>query len=99
MFEKNDKRRLYQLINMYLSGIITASVFCDEFYYSYSLEINDENLSQMEQKYFSELEKMTDWFSEFENDHIKYPGLYCNELELRQKVIETKDKLKNESPI
>jgi hypothetical protein len=97
MFEKNDKRRLYQLINMYLSDIITASVFCNEFYYSYNLEIDDEVLNELEQKCFFELAKVTDWFSEFENDHIKYPGLYCNELELRQKVLETKEKLKKGS--
>ena len=52
MFEKDDKRRLYQLMDMFLSGEITASVFCDEFYYSYDLGIDYDILNDAEQKAF-----------------------------------------------
>lgn len=41
MFDKKDKRRLYQLMDMYVAGTITASVFCDEFYYCYDLELDN----------------------------------------------------------
>lgn len=99
MFEKNDKRRLYQLMNMYLSDTISSKVFCDEFYYSYDLEVSDDDLTEFEQKAFSELSKISDRFSEFEEDLVKYPDTYYNEEELRKKIIETKDKLQNQSPL
>ncbi|NML22436.1 magnesium and cobalt transport protein CorA [Pseudoflavitalea sp. G-6-1-2] len=97
MFEKNDKRRLYQLMDMYLSGNISDKVFCDEFYYSYDLEIDLDTLTDIEKKAFSELSTVSDRFSEFEEDHIKYPkGFYTSE-ELKQKITETKEKLQEQS--
>lgn len=84
---------------MYLTGTITAPVFCDEFYYSYSLEIGDDDLTELEQETFSELDKISSRFSEFEEDHIKYPGGFYTEAELLQKILETKEKLKKQSPI
>lgn len=98
MFEKNDKRRLYWLIDMYLNGKIDAYTFCNEYYYSYSLEISDDVLSKLEKKYFSELDKITSWFSDSEADLRKYPGLYYTEEELRKKIIETKERLKEQKP-
>lgn len=98
MFEKNDKRRLYQLMNMYLANIISAKVFCDEFYFSYDLEIEMESLTDIEKIAFAELSAISDRFSEFEEDLIKYPGTYYNEEQLKQKIIETKEKLKEQSP-
>ena len=58
---------------MYLSGNISDKVFCDEFYYSYDLEIDLDTLTNIEKKAFSELSTGSDRFSEFEEDHIKYP--------------------------
>ena len=40
MYEKNDKRRVYWLIDLYLAGKIDDKTFCDEFYYSYGLEMD-----------------------------------------------------------
>lgn len=73
MFEKNDKQRLYQLMDMYLTGEISAKVFCDEFYYSYDLEIDSDSLTDIEKVVFAELSTVSDRFSEFGEDHIKYP--------------------------
>ena len=95
MFDKNDKRRLYQLIDMYLQGNITAKVFCDEYYYSYDLEINSDTFTDKEQAAFMELSVVTDRFSEFEEDHKKYPNGFFTEEELRSKIIETKERLKS----
>ena len=35
MYDKTDKRRLYELIDFYLSGEIDAWTFCNEYYYCY----------------------------------------------------------------
>ncbi|GHV44572.1 hypothetical protein FACS1894180_6080 [Bacteroidia bacterium] len=93
MFEKNDKRRLYQLIDMYLSGIITASVFCDEFYYCYDLELDYETLTDIEQQYFSKLGTVSGRFSEFEEDHKLASKAFFTEEQLKDKIVETKEKL------
>ncbi|WP_156308943.1 magnesium and cobalt transport protein CorA [Sphingobacterium endophyticum] len=99
MFEKNDKRRLYHLMDMYLSGNITDIIFCDEFYYSYDLEIDIDTLTDIEKKAFSELSTISDRFSEFEEDHIKYPKGFYTAEELKQKLIETQEKLQEQRPI
>lgn len=99
MFSKDDKRRLYQLIDMYLSKQITALVFCNEFYYSYDLEIDYNTLSPMEYSAFSELGKVSSRFSQFEEDLEKYSGVYYSEEELNQKVIETKERLKEQGQV
>lgn len=98
MFEKNDKRRLYWLIKKYLEKTIDASTFCDEFYYSYSLEICDDTLTKQEQKYFSELDTISSRFSESEEDHENYPGTYFTEKQLKNKIIEVRNKLKDNIP-
>lgn len=93
MFEKNDKKRVYWLLDQYLAGKIDARTFCDEFYYSYDLEIKRSSLSQLESKIFSNLSIVAGRFSEFEEDHINYPGTYFTEEELKNKVIETREAL------
>jgi len=93
MFSKDDKRRLYQLMDIFLSGVITASKFCDEFYYSYNLEIDYDTLTESEQTAFAELEEVSSRFSSYKEDHEKYPGTYYTEEELRQEVIKTKERL------
>ena len=93
MYAKNDKRRLYQLMDMYVDGVITASVFCDEFYYAYDLEIADKDLTE------TELDKISSRFSEFESDHQLDPKAFSTEYELRQKILEVRNILKNENMI
>ena len=98
MYAKNDKRRLYQLMDMYVDGVITASVFCDEFYYAYDLEIADKDLTETERYMFTELDKISSRFSEFESDHLD-PKAFSTEYELRQKILEVRNILKNENMI
>jgi hypothetical protein len=98
MFEKSDKRRLYQLMDMYLSGKITADVFCNEFYYSYDLEIDSDVLTDIEEIAFAGLSSVAARFSGFEEDHIKYPKVYFTEQELKQKILETKEHLQEPCP-
>lgn len=94
MYEKNDKRRIYKLIDIYLSGKINESTFCNEFYSSYDLELDYDTLMEDEYKVFYELSEITCRFSEFEEDIRKYPGVYRTKEEVKQKIIETKEKLK-----
>lgn len=93
MYEKNDKRRLYELMEMYCSGSITASFFCDEFYYSYCLEIDFNTFSKIEKECFSELEKVSSRFSPYEKDHKLDSKAFSTEFELKRKIIEIKSKL------
>lgn len=99
MYNKKDKRRLYQLMDLFLKEQITASVFCDEFYYSYDLEIDNKTLTIEEQLAFSDLSNVSSRFSEFKEDHEKYPNAFFTEIELREKIIQTMEKLRSQSAI
>lgn len=94
MFEKNDKRRLYWLIEQYLKRKIDESVFCDEFYESYTLEISDRDLNEQERKEFSELDKVCSRFSEFDEDHELDKNAFYTKEQLREKIWDVKKELK-----
>lgn len=93
MFEKKDKRRLYWLIDQYLSNKINGSTFCEEFYYCYDLEVDSNTFTKLEENTFSSLSTIVNRFNDIEEDLIKYPGTYFTEDQLRKKVIETKNLL------
>ena len=96
MFNKDDKRRIYQLIHMFLSKKITATTFCDEFYYAYDLELNYSTLSELEEAAFSDLSKVADRFSEFEEDHKTSPGVFYTEEDLIKATNQADERLKEE---
>ena len=81
-------------MDMYLGKVIDGWTFCDEYYYSYSLELTDEDLSEREQIAFSELSKITNRYTYIQEDLLKYPGTYYDDEALKQKVIETIEYLK-----
>ena len=93
MYDKKDKRRLYWLIEQYLSAKIDESTFCDEYYYSYDLEIDDENLSEIERRAFSDLSKVCSRFSQHEEDHKLDSHAFFTSQDLRKRIIETQIKL------
>jgi hypothetical protein len=99
MYDKSDKLKLFWLINQYFLGKIDEPTFCDEFYNSYDLEINKETLSDVEQQTFAELSKVSSRFSQYEEDHKLDSQAFSTVQELRQKIIETKEKLQGQSPI
>lgn len=99
MYEKNDKRRLYRLIDQYLLGKIDEPTFCDEFYYSYDLEINNETLTEVEQQVFAELSNVSGRFSQYEEDQKLDAHAFSTVPELKQKIIETKERLKEQGPV
>ena len=86
MFEKTDKRKIYWLINQYLSNNMSASNFCNE-YYASSLEINHDTLTELEDKEFSELGTIASRF-----DPAGTYGAYTEE-ELKNKILEIKELL------
>lgn len=93
MFEKNDKRRLYWLIDQYLLGKLDARAFCDEYYYCYDLELDTNLLSKLEKNVFSGLSGLINRFSEFPEDLKNHPGTYFNEEQLFKKACEAKQRL------
>ena len=86
-------------MQQYLVGKIDERTFCDEYYYSYGLEIDYETLLDVEQRAFAELSAVSRRFTEFQEDIEQYPGVYFTSRELHEKVKETQDKLRAESPI
>lgn len=98
MYDKSDKRRLYWLIDQYLLDKIDEPVFCDEFYYSYDLEVDSNTLTDIEKVVFAELSQVSSRFSQYEEDHKLDPRAFSTVEELKQKIIETKEKLQEQSP-
>ena len=97
MYQKNNKRCLYQLMDMFLEKEIFVSVFCYEIYYCYDLGIGYTTLTPLEYSTFSELGTVCGRFSEYEEDHIQYPKGFYTEEEVLNKVLATKDKLCNKN--
>lgn len=95
MYDKSDKRRLYWLIDQYLSSKIDEAAFCDEFYLSYDLEINNETLTAIERQVFKELSKVSSRFSQYAEDHKLDAKAFSTIQELKQRIIETKETLSN----
>ncbi len=92
-FRRSDKRRIYALIDSYLSSKISALDFCDEFHSSYGMDLNLESLSDTERSVFSSLDEVSGRFSPYNNDHEKHPGVYFTEDELKEKVISSRNAL------
>lgn len=97
MYAKNDKRRLYQLLKLYLSQQITASTFCDEFYFCYDLELNHSTLTELEMQLFAELDKVCSRFSPYEEDYKLDPKAFVTETELHQVVSNVQNQLNIET--
>ena len=84
MYSKDDKKRLYWLIEQYINNKITIKEFEDEFYLSYDLEINYNDLSPLEEKEFSELANIISRYSEFDSDHKLDIKAFTTEEEVRE---------------
>ncbi|UTA67285.1 MULTISPECIES: hypothetical protein [Emticicia] len=97
MYKKNDKRRLYWLIDQFLSGKINEITFCDDFHDTFVNEMNYKGLTDIEYKAFVDLSDVSQRYSEYEEDFKFWAGFVTAE-ELKQKIIETKEELSEESP-
>ncbi len=90
VFEKKDKRRLFWLVELYLSNKIDLNTFCREFHECYNLEVDFDSFTPLEEKAFSELAEIEGRFSEFIEDHLKYPGAHYTQADLKAQIIKTK---------
>jgi hypothetical protein len=98
MYDKTDKRRLYWLIKQYLSDKIDETTFCNDFHDTLVNEIYYEGLSKIENEVFCDLLNVVQHFSEYEEDFKLWSG-FVTAKQLREKALETKEKLKQQSPI
>jgi len=93
MYKNTDKQKLYWLIDEYLSNKINAVTFCDEFYYCFDLAIDMSVLTDQERSLFLELSDVVGRFSAYKEDFENHPGVYYSELDLNEKIVETKNRL------
>jgi hypothetical protein len=93
LYDKKDKRYLYQIIDLFSSGEIDEKTFCDEYYYSYDLAIDYSTLTEKENDLFFELSKVVSRFSEFPEDHKLDSKAFTNKEELKKKILEIKNAL------
>ena len=98
MYERSDKRYIYNLINDYLESKIDEVALCDGMYSSYVHEIDETTLNDAESEVFSELEMVTKRFSEFDSDHKLDPKAFTTKEEVKKAVIEAKKKLQERCP-
>lgn len=96
IYEDNDKRRLYWLIDQYINGNIDESFFCDKFYYSYDLGINCDDLNNVEKKAFHGLNEVVSRFSPYKEDELLDSKAFSTKKELQQKILETYRSLKTQ---
>ena len=93
MFDINDRRRIYWLIDKYLIKDIDTLTFSQEYRACFDLTEQTPPLSDFEENIMCELSDVAGRFSEFESDHHNHPGAFYTEEEVRQKAIEVKKKL------
>lgn len=93
MVNKNDKKYLYWIMEQYSLGILNENEFCEAFYYSYNLEIENEKLSLLEKKVFSELSQVVSRFSQYEEDHKLDINAFTTVADIKNKIIESRTKL------
>jgi len=93
MREQSDKRRIYWLIDEYLSGCINERDFCDEYYFSYNMAVDHKNLTKLEKINFKKISDIASRFSEFEEDHALDLNAFAGVQELQEKILEAKAKL------
>lgn len=89
-YAKNDNRTLYCLIDEYLAGNIREKELCDEYYYSYNLEIEPDSLTEIEKRAFSKLAGVLERFSPFESDHNLDPRAFNNSEDVKSAAEEAK---------
>lgn len=88
-----NKNRIYYLMDMYLTGNIDGSTFCNEFCRVFDRELDFSTLTEEENRILSDLALVVYRFSEIEFGRIKDSDDCYREDELRKKILETLEKL------
>jgi hypothetical protein len=98
MFENQDKKKLYWLIDQYLSNKMSARDFCSNYHVCYDVELDLNSITTLEKQLFSELSIIAGRFSPYDQDHKNFPNVFYTENELKQKIIDVKKKLCEQWP-
>lgn len=85
-----EKESLWYLINEFVKGSYIVKTFCSEFTRIYDLELDYDDLSEEENRLFSELCEMAGRFSD-DVDELKIPNMYFSEKEIIDKVKQIKE--------
>ena len=93
MLEKTDKGYLYQIIDLYLSGRISALSFCDAFHSCYDIELDSNCLTGKEKEILDKYSSVFQRYSPIEEDLLLYPKTYIDGIQLKEKVNEAKAEL------
>lgn len=86
MVERSDRERLYWLIELLDTGKLGMDNFCNEFHITYDHNIDYDTLSEEERRVFRDIAYEAARFSEHEEDHLNYPGVYSTSTEVLEKV-------------
>ncbi|MBP5400270.1 MAG: hypothetical protein J6Y35_01425 [Bacteroidales bacterium] len=82
-------------MDLYLSGEISASCFCDAFHLCYDIKLDLNSLTPEEEKIFNKYSSIFCRFSPFEEDLLLDPHAFINEIQLKQAVQNAKMALEN----
>ncbi|ELK43837.1 hypothetical protein BAG01nite_39800 [Brevibacillus agri] len=86
MKERTPKERLYWLIELYQQNEIELPRFCDEFSYTYNIDLDYDELTELEREMFRNLAGIASRFSPFEEDHKLDPKAFYKEEDVREMV-------------
>ncbi|MVP02572.1 magnesium and cobalt transport protein CorA [Paenibacillus lutrae] len=82
---RTPKERLYWLLLLYKNSQIDTETFCNEFHITFDHHLN-EHLSDIEYALFKEISVVSARYSGFEEDHLKYPGVYSTSIDVDKAV-------------
>lgn len=93
MHERTPKERLYWLIELLQHNEIELPRFCDEFSYTYNIDLDYDELTELESEMFRNLTDVTSRFSPFEEDHKLDPKAFSKVEDVREMIKKVVNKL------
>ncbi|AYB38245.1 magnesium and cobalt transport protein CorA [Brevibacillus laterosporus] len=84
--ERTPKERLYWLIELLQQNEIELPKFCDEFSYTYNIDLDYDELTELESEMFRNLADVTSRFSPYEEDHKLDPKAFYKVEDVREAV-------------
>ena len=85
-----EKEQLWYLINGVIEGTYVIKDFCSEFTRIYDLEVDYDELSEQENREFSDLCEMAGRFSDDEEE-LKIPNMYFSANDILNKAKTVKE--------
>jgi len=88
------KEQLYYLLREYRKGNYSTPIFCEQFTVIYCHQRHEAELNKREEELFENLNEVTSRYSEFDDDIKMYPGVYKTEHDVKNKVEDVYNNLK-----